>query len=1058
MTTFHKYQCWKSERIGKVIVKAALDVDRATFLATHVPMSNIIYEKSPLEIPHTNEQDFLNELNRMAHEDAHVFTVLKGIPGTGKSHLIRWLYERYRQDHPNDRVLLIERANTSLKRTIQQIIESGFFETPALNEQLKQLKNASDALSRDGLADTLLNNLQVAVHEVEWEEKLYPRIAKERIDSFLLDKTIREHLKREDGPINRVVRYLQEGRGIERSEAPSFEANDFIMTPQQRGKIRQEGYREVGDVADDINRDNSKQREQLTRYLNFLLNTYAISRTTNLAASDLRDMFNDLRRTLRSQQQSLALFIEDITAFTGIDAGLIDVLITEHTGGDNKGFCRLTSVIGITDTYFSDSIPDNVRERISHQLTLSTQSGRGESDMLQDGDTLIKFVARYLNAVRMEADDLQKWERADAHQNSLPNACMTCSFRATCHAAFGAVDIASETSTQPLIVGLYPFNETSLVRLYKNLDSNVSRTPRALLDNILAYILQSHGDKVARGKFPPPAETLAPKVGLQEFDPTAHARIIEQQGQGDVERLKTLFLFWGNRNVIREGDFIGGLSSDVLTAFDILKIDGRSNNELSQPISTPKPTPEIVVHEAPINGSSVVVQPSKPVKRQSEYSEEISRWFMGGYLSSQVTNKLLQRMTDVFAGIDWQSYNVRPTKIPSANQASSLFALEGQAARQTQGQLVFSRTSELRYALEAVANFTDSEVVLEPEQYGEYLAALDAWVKHEEPRIVDFVQVRNQQNFPYEIIPKLLIQDAVLLACLSEGISALSSSVSELYQQVIAICVGQRDDHRKRLGGLEAGYPDLWKSLLGNLRKGDAAPIVFETALRQFNAPQGEAKELRFLHAGPIFQILTEFEASGWALEELPSDLSRDTGQPEWDSVIRVHKLLESQFPQAINKIFDEFKEIYERLLRYIGDSNIKSVFVEIQDILKDIASSHPIDPSLGLERQRLNANELQQLINQASTAITASTLRQKAIFLSQGYKKCVIPLQQYASFFDRFVVSMENAQKTFVENRSALKESLEASQLIVSTTAQYDTLVDQLNQVLQTQDKKHDS
>ncbi len=1049
--TFRKYQCWKPERIGRVIAKAALDVDRATFLATHMSMRDIVYEKSPLQIPHTSEQDFLNELNRMAREDSHVFTVVKGIPGTGKSHLIRWLYERYRQDHSNDRVLLIERANTSLKKTIQQIIESGIFESRSLSEQLKQLKNAADALSRDGLADTLLGHLLVATNEVEWDEQLHQRIAKEKIYSFLLDKTVREHLKRDNGPIDRVVRYLQEGQGIERSETPGFEPDDLILSPHQRGIIRQEGYREVGDVADDINRENTKQRDQLTRYLNFLLKAYAIGRTTNLAAADLRDMFNDLRRTLLKEGQNLALFIEDITAFTGIDAGLIDVLITQHTGGDNKQFCRLTSVIGITDGYFTDSIPANIRERISHQLTLSARSGRGESDMLQQEATLVEFVAHYLNAIRLDAQVLERWEQDNPILSSLPNACTACSHRIACHRAFGSVNITSEEADVNQQVGLYPFNATALTRMYNNLESNIFRTPRVLLDNILAFILQSHGDKVGKGKFPPSADTLAPKIDLQEFDPTSHGRIVEQQGKYDADRLKTLFLFWGNRNVSRDGNTIGGLTSDIFTAFDLLEIEGRI------PESNIQTAPKAILPEVVMESSATeqIVQPQKTIKRQSEYTDDISRWFTGGYLASQSANKLLQWLTEVFLGIDWQAYNIPPSRIPSPNQASSYFALEGQAARIEQNQLVFIRSSELRYALEAVANFNDKNVELEPAQYGEYLAALDTWVRREEVRIVNFIRVRTQQNLPYEMLPRLLMQEAVLLACLSGKLSNYNS-VIELYAQVIATCSGTQEIHDKYWDELsKIKHPAIWSKLVGSLRNNRSGAIVLEAALRQFNAPQGDGKELRFLHAGPIFQILSEFEESDWGLEEVSGELRSDSGQPEWDSALRVHKILHNQFHQAIQEAFEDLKQISDRLALHIGNKNINLIFNEMYELLQDMQSANPTDPNLRSELYSLKPEELQRLIKKTSYAIEYQTVIQKATFLSHGYQEYIIPLKRYVDYFDRFAIGMELVQKTLQTNRGKLKETQEAENLLASTTEQYDELIGQLSVILTIQDKK---
>ena len=48
--------------------------------------------------------------------------------------------------------------------------------------------------------------------------------------------------------------------------------------------------------------------------------------------------------------KDILLFIEDITAFTGIDKGVIESLIIEHR--EENGLCRLFSMIGVTTGYY----------------------------------------------------------------------------------------------------------------------------------------------------------------------------------------------------------------------------------------------------------------------------------------------------------------------------------------------------------------------------------------------------------------------------------------------------------------------------------------------------------------------------------------------------------------------------------------------------------------------------------------------------------------------------------------------------------------------------------
>ena len=187
--SFSNFVCWKPDRIGAVINKEALSVNRADFLATHVPMRQIAYERAPRALTSASEDDLLAELHHQAETDQHTFVVIKGAPGTGKSHLIRWLKERYAAERPQDAVLLIERANTSLRGTLQQIINSGLFDRAGLPDSLQRLQEAVTELTADALADNLLDQIKTAILEVDFPE-LPHRIKPEKVYRFLLDVVI----------------------------------------------------------------------------------------------------------------------------------------------------------------------------------------------------------------------------------------------------------------------------------------------------------------------------------------------------------------------------------------------------------------------------------------------------------------------------------------------------------------------------------------------------------------------------------------------------------------------------------------------------------------------------------------------------------------------------------------------------------------------------------------------------------------------------------------------------------------------------------------------------
>jgi hypothetical protein len=105
---FTCFQCWSSERIVQVINKEAISVEKSDFLATHAPLNSIDYEIYPQEILDRSENGLLGELNRCNLENRHAFVVVQGIPGTGKSHLIRWLREMYMAyNHENNDVVIL---------------------------------------------------------------------------------------------------------------------------------------------------------------------------------------------------------------------------------------------------------------------------------------------------------------------------------------------------------------------------------------------------------------------------------------------------------------------------------------------------------------------------------------------------------------------------------------------------------------------------------------------------------------------------------------------------------------------------------------------------------------------------------------------------------------------------------------------------------------------------------------------------------------------------------------------------------------------------------------
>lgn len=1036
---FSGIQCWRTERLGAVINKEALSVDRANFLATHVPLRYISYEKSPQQIRQTDEGSFLNELNRATEEDRHVFAAVKGIPGTGKSHLIRWLKEQYELSHPTDVVLLVARSNSSLRSTIQQIIDSHLFDTESLPEQLKRLQSAVEVLTRAGLSERLLNTLQEATRAIEWDRvrarlgHLHRRVTPQRVEGFLLDVNVRERLKEDDGPIARVASFLTSGSGDNRGldRVPGFEDADLEFDVDFLRRLRLQGaYRDVNDFCSDLHQ-KPEIREDTARYLNLALHDYAISAATELAAGDLRAMFADLRCHLRTQSRNLALFIEDITAFTGIDEGLVEVLITQHTGEANVEYCRLISIIGVTDGYYADRFPDNIRERITHVLTLNA-SGRTESDLMQDSEVRAEFAARYLNAMRLNQNDLTAWAEHGARPDALPSACAECQFLGDCHTSFGSVQLKVAGAPGPF-VGLYPFSRTALDTLYRFLKEGVSRTPRTFLNSILAYIIQSHGDKIGARQFPPPAVELATDIDSPSFSPPGHERVVLDQGGEAAKRLSTLFLIWGNRNVyqsIQDGVLtVGGVHPFVFRAFRLPSFAG-----VSDTIAPPRKVEKLA------EGSS-----QKP--QVSRLTDNIETWANGGMLH------MYDRFTDWLADlarsyIDWQSHAISQTQVRDY-VAGGRFAIQGQTRAMPRGllHLEFERSTELRHVLQALADLNDPNVSPSVDQYGEHLATLSTWIRQEEGRIISFVREPSQMQALPHYLTRVLLIDCVFLACLTGELSPDALSSIDLYQQVVASCAHSTAERWGNLLERQTGqYPAEWIALMRRLNMQHAVHTCRSELLQLLNRPQGTSTSVRYLDAATALNILADFNDQNWVVK--PLDISPETNDSTWSGAVRVYCALDVGFWSAMQTAQGQLEEDHGRLNRFLEDATPVGIFDMVRRLLTSLRQIKAYSPDLDEpfagppNASQLNPQMLTGLLEELKTQLALPPGRAQVLGLSARYIRLSTDLKRYLTYFDRFEKAMRKQQ-------AHLHQELENLRSESNATEEHGRVVDQFNDLI---------
>lgn len=1064
-TPFTRYVCWDKQSLSKVINKEAVSIDRAIFLATHTPFNSITYLKSPRQIKDTSEAQLLEELLHRGANDEHIFVVMQGIQGTGKSHLIRWLKERYaaegQEKHLNDVILLIERANSSLRQTLSQIVQSRLFDAERFANQIKKLESATQQLSDESLADTILNNLQIATREVAVPA---PRRIAGKVDKFLLDHFIRQELKQEGAAVERIRLFLSgKGKtvGLSENEFPNFSAGDFDFSVGLLRNIRDEGgHRDAKELAETLHHRPEK-RQELADYLNQLL-PFAIERTTALSANDLKQMFYDLRRELKQQGKNLVLFIEDISVFTGLDAGLVDVLVTQHTGEGGRDYCRLTSVVGITDAYFKDSFPDNIKDRVTHHLTLNIGDGEKESLLLNSQEAVADLAARYLNALRLQPEEIENWVNLGARPSELPNACQSCQYRPICHAAFGARPIDS-THDGDSEAGLYPFNKQSLWVLYQGLDTTkAAKTPRTFLGSILGYILQSHGAKVKEGRFPPPANEVANNVKPPTLNQPAQRLLITNQTPSTnvANRVESLILFWGDRTVnhtsVKGQRAVGNLREPVFRAFDLPFIEGHVTAHSTdkfpsgiKPKSTVEPsvqpvTGQSTVTTTPERLSTVISQPQK-----DPIITDIQEWSRGAVLANYSSlSKWLADFAKEF--IDWEAYQISLTLV-DIKVTGGRFVIEGQKGRAQGDYLVFKRSDDLAFVLQALTDLNQRANSLNSSEIGWHLITLSNWMEKEETRIVEFVQrpLANLES-PRPLL-ELLVHTNLLISCLGEEFAASQNSPRDLYLRLMRSSA-KRDSWQTVMNRMPYPRSKDWRDLMRGIQNVEAD--CREQLSILVNRRQGTSRQITFIDAASVLDIISATKKESWDIPQLDLQEVAKVDNKAWKPVTTAYSKLQPNFASVVQVEKQHIQIVLNRLLKFLAEATPAETFQAIGSLIQNFRDNAiTISPSRFAVDEALTPRKLANRLESLQVILTNESIEDLILSLS-GAGDLLQEAIAYADFFERFVKVASEEEAKLNERVARLENESQGDDQYQQMLDEYDALEQLLGSALQPEEE----
>ncbi len=614
--------CWRAEDARAIFVTEALEGDDAIFLATHTPIEGFdVAGRDAAEVEAPNERAVLDTLSDPTRE--HAFCVVQGEPGSGKSHLIRWLSVNW--PHPQDVKLLLRRADGSLEGALRQLRDRLPAEFEPLFDNLGQRQKASPQGRANIFLSTLANTLEpghfdVPLPDEAWCKQFWPA-------ELLSHSAIKAGWKAPSRILN-----LLEGAGGERNSATAsfdlFDVQELAdLCPRLRGqaaiahsqdlarRLEREAdtiraFREQDWLPDELADEHGDQfvtSLALVKALNLRRND-AIQNVLGVSAQGLKTLFRQVREALADRSQRLVLLLEDITSWEGLDDSLIDVLVFNAAAkgdADEQAVCPLISVVGVTPAYY-DKLQGNYRQRITHEVRLGQSTG-GLQDVatLREEETRLKFAVRYLAAVRAGPSALSDWlaEIRGGAETPPPNRCDLCPRQATCFETFG----------EEAGIGLFPFTPHAFDRFFEALKENDNgqtwKTPRGILQAILnPNLLQP--DSLGAGNYPgsyiEPDAFRSDRRSDMALVPRLE-QIIENRIDEPSERarMRRMLAYWANPNradTTADGDDLAfaGTRRAVFEGFGLPWLGGSTANSDAQPVSTPGAAPQ-QIFEQPVD-------------------------------------------------------------------------------------------------------------------------------------------------------------------------------------------------------------------------------------------------------------------------------------------------------------------------------------------------------------------------------------------------------------------------------------------------------------------------
>jgi len=999
--TFSKFVCWKSDMVRQVMDVEATQPEDHIFLATHHPAK--MYRQNLTEAQSRIPYDEENFLKDFLETPDFVFVPILGTSGTGKSHLIRWLYTRLKgvRKEPHCRVLLIPKVGTNLRDILERILTG--IEGSEFDEYRSRLRQATNALTEAEAREQLLANLAISVglsgksdisslSEIEYE------IAK-GLPDLLRDPYFTEQFwLKPKGIIERLVTHIL---GTQNRIEDVEERRGFSIEDLPTGILNRERASEKArDFYTHLDNDFIPKQE-VVKWLNGHLDT-AIAKVLNLGREDLQRLMLDVRRALGRKGVELILLIEDFAKLQGIDREVLEAVLARPQQVEGEPLCAMRTALACTTGYFQGLI-DTVRTRTDFSVNLDVETVNEQSLVTQTD--VQQFASRYLNAVRLRSEEIQAWlrdadEETGQPHHSVPNACLDCEYRPACHAGFGQIGG----------IGLYPFNAKAIEQMRDRVNTGVFN-PRTLIKSVLRHTLEYHRLDLEEGRFPSPS--LLAHFGGNRLSAMIIRDIESKDTFDDSRRREALLNLWANGNELCD------LPSEVHTAFDLRPLGIQVQKSSSTTTATRVKTTTTTFNVPPttVAPTTSVVEVTETISLPTKLAEQIQAldgWRTGNPLPQLVAQALRPLVFDAInTRIDWdaalllrnqfvnkafKSTNIvfrndfKGRNASSSDNASLrlvkginlLLPMEesdlGDTTLALQGILLYNHYKHWRFDNGAI-------------YFRIYARKLEEWssfVLSETPKIPA------KSNIVWDPVPAVVELLAIANRMAGRSTDSLEKRINAIFMDLEKVDVAHR-----------AGS---WQTLFNTLKKHQ--PKLQEILQARIPCTKGGSTRLQVIDTAQLLTPLNEI-VKDWRPK---SDISEVSADPPFNVISETRKAVDSLLDQAIQEEKERQLAFYQQVVQELGEDFSK------QDIVSSLEQAMAQAKNAGVFRSPNSMNLEAAIDDFRSVQLTAYLKSMRDI---QGEEDIGVLLSQLSSVSPRPVEVLSNFLK---QAREFLGRSLTAA------------------------------